>query len=149
MKKPVRPILGVIALACAAMGLILALFGSDLAEWIEPSAPVEEKVADIVVKIKDAVVAKLQDQDAVIPKEESGWSWHTAMPKLALAFAALGIIGGASSYTRGENRAFAISAGGVALVSLVWHGLMLSIGAIVLIAIIFIVLNALQIDISF
>ncbi|MDA7888613.1 hypothetical protein N9A86_04470 [Akkermansiaceae bacterium] len=149
MKKTIKPIIGIIALACAAIGLILAVFGADIAESIEPTPPIEEKVADLTVKIKDAVVAKLKDRDALIESEELGFSWHTTIPKAGMALAVLGLIGGAMSYTRGENRAFAISAGGIGVVALAWQALMISLGAILLIVIVFIVLNSLGLDLSF
>lgn len=144
-----KPIIGIIALTFASIGLILAVFGEDIAESIEPTPPVEEKVADLTVKIKDAVTAKLKDRDAVIEREESGFSWHATIPKTGMALAVLSLIGGAISYTRGENRAFAVSAGGIGVVALAWQALMISLGAILLIAIIFVVLNALGIDLAF
>jgi hypothetical protein len=149
MKKPIKPIVGVVALLCAAIGLILAVFGADIAESIEPTPPIEEKVADLTVKIKDAVVSKLKDRDATLEREDSGFSWHTTIPKAGMALAVLGLIGGATSYTRGENRAFAVSAGGIGVVALAWQALMISLGAILLIVIVFVVLNSLGLDLSF
>jgi len=149
MKKPIKPIIGIIALTFAALGLILAIFGSDIAESIEPTPPVEEKVADLTVKIKDAVVAKLKDRNATIENVESKFSWHENILKAGMALAVLSIIGAATSYTRGENRAFAISAGGVGVVALAWQALMISLGVILFIVIILVVLNALGLDLSF
>jgi hypothetical protein len=148
MKKPVKPILGVLALCCAAIGLILAISGPDLAEAIEPTPPIEEKVADLTVKIKDAVVAKLKDRDAKIEGEEKGFSWHVVIPKIAMALTALGLVGGAASYTRGEHRAFAFAAGGLGAVALAWQTLMVGLAVILILGIVFIVMNSLGIDLS-
>lgn len=149
MKKPVKPILGVMALVCAAIGLILSISGPDLAEAIEPTPPLEEKVADLTVKIKDAVVAKLKDREAKIEIEEKGFSWHETIPKVAMVLAVLGLVGGAASYTRGEHRAFVLTAGGLASVALAWQTLMIGLGVILVLGIVFIVMNSLGIDLSF
>ena len=149
MKKHLKPIIGVISLVCASIGLVLAVFGADIAESIQPTPPIEEKVADLTVRIRDAVVAKLKDRDATIESAAPGQTWHTTIPKAGMAFAILGLIGGATSYTRGENRAFAISAGGLGVIALAWQALMISLAAILLIVIVFAVLNALGIDLSF
>lgn len=149
MKNSIKPIVGIIALTCAAIGLVLAVFSSDIAESIEPTPPIEEEVANLSIKIKDAVIAKLKDRDAVIEKEAPGFSWHTTLPKAGMALAVLGLIGGATSYTRGEHRAFAVSAAGIGVVALAWQAFMISLGLILLIVIIFIVLNSLGLDLSF
>lgn len=149
MKKPIKPILGIIALTAASLGLVLAIFAVDIAEAIDPTPPVEEKVADLAVKVKDAVIAKLKNRDAVVAPEERSFSWHETLPKTGLALAALGLIGGASSYVRGENRAFAVSAGSIGVVALAWQALMISLGAIVFVVIVFGVFSALGIDLSF
>ena len=54
---------------------------------------------------------------------------------LALVIASLGLIGGASSYARGENRAFAVSAGTIGAVALAWKALMVGLGVTLLIVI--------------
>ena len=148
MKKSIKPIIGIIALTCATLGLILSLFGSDIAESIQPTPPIEEKVADLTIKIKNAVLAKLKDPDVTIESEESGFTWHTAIPKIGMALALLSLIGGATSYTRGENRAFAISSTGIGVIALAWQAIMISLGAVILIVIIFVVLNSLGLDLS-
>jgi hypothetical protein len=61
----------------------------------------------------------------------------------------LGLIGAAVSYTRGEPRAFAVSAAGIGVVALAWQAMMISLGAILVIVIVFAVLNAIGIDLSF
>ncbi len=149
MKKTIKPLIGVTALVCASLGLILAVFGSDIAESIQPTPPIEEKVADLTVRIKDAVVAKLRDREATVSSVDRGFDWHSSVPKAGMALAVLGLIGGASSYTRGENRAFAISAGGIGVIALAWQALMISLGAILIIVIVFVVLNSLGLDLSF
>ena len=85
----------------------------------------------------------------MVAPEERSFSWHETLPKTGLALAALGLIGGASSYVRGENRAFAVSAGSIGVVALAWQALMISLGAIVFVVIVFGVLSALGIDLSF
>lgn len=149
MKHPGKPIIGVVALVCASIGLILAIFGPDIAAAIEPTPPIEEKVADLTVKVRDAVIAKLKDREATVPTEETGFSWHTTIPKVGMALAVLGLIGAATSYTRGENRAFVVSAGGIGVVALAWQALMISLGAILIMVIVFAVLSSLGIDLSF
>lgn len=149
MKKSVKPVIGVAALVLAILGLILSIFGSDIAEAIQPSPPIEEKVADLTVRVKDAVIAKLKDRTAVIADPEKNHDWHSTLPKLALAFGVLGLTGAATSYTRGERRSFAISAAGLSLVALTWQAMLISLGAILVIVIIFVVLNQIGIDLSF
>ena len=142
--------MGVLALVIASLGLLLAIIGADIAEAIEPTPPIEEKIADVTVRIKDTVLAKLKNREAVIAPQESSFSWHEALPKAGLVLAALGLmIGGASSYARGENRAFAVSAGSIGAVALAWQALMVGLGVILLIVIVFVVLNAMGLDISF
>jgi len=149
MKKPINPIIGVAALVFAIMGLAASIFGSDIAEAIQPSPPIEERVADLTVRVKDAVIAKLKDRNAVIAAPVREHDWHTTIPKLAMGLGMLGLIGSAVSYTRGESRAFAVSAAGLGVVALAWQAMMISLGAILIIVIIFAVLNWLGIDLSF
>jgi hypothetical protein len=149
MKRPVKPILGVIALVFAIVGLAVSIFAPDIAEAIQPSPPVEEKVADLTVRIKDAVVARLKDRDAVIAAPDRPHDWHVTIPKLAMGLGMLGLIGAAISYTRGEARAFAIAAAGLGVLALAWQAMMISLGALLLIVIVFAVLGALGIDLSF
>ncbi len=141
--------MGVLALALAIVGLVTSIFGSEIAEAIQPSPPIEEKVADLAVRVKDAVIAKLKDRNAVVAAPDRGHDLHQTIPKLAMGLGMLGLIGATVSYTRGEPRAFAISAAGLGVVALAWQALMISLGAILVIVIVFAVLNALRIDISF
>ena len=48
-----------------------------------------------------------------------------------------------------RNRAFAVSAGSIGAVALAWLALMVGLGVILLIVIVFVVLNAMGLDISF
>ena len=149
MKKPIKPIIGVIALVLAIIALSVSIFGPDIAEAIQPSPPIEEKVADLMVRVKDAVIAKLKDRDAVIFAPVREQDWHTTIPKLAMGLGMLGLIGATVSYTRGESRTFAVSAAGLGVVALAWQAMMISLGAILLIVIIFAILNSLGLDLSF
>ena len=149
MKRLIKPIVGLIALIVAIIGLVGSIFGPDIAEWIQPTPPVEEKIADLTVRIKDAVIAKLKDRNATIIVKSREHDWHQTIPKLAMGLGMLGLIGASASYTRGENRAFAVSAAGLGAVALAWQAMMISLGALILIVIIFAVLNALGIDMSF
>jgi hypothetical protein len=149
MKKPIKPIIGVAALLIAIIGMATSIFGSDISEAIQPSPPIEEKVADLTVRVKDAVIAKLKDRDAVIAAPVRESDWHTRIPKLAMGLGMLGLIGAAASYTRGESRAYAVSAAGIGVVALAWQAMLISLGAILIIVIIFAVLNSLGIDLSF
>ena len=147
MKKPIRPTLGILALLLAILGLVASIFGSDIAEKIQPTPPVEEKVADLVIKVKDAVVAKLKNRDAVIVAPER--DWHVIMYKTAMGLGMLSLIAAAISYAKGEPRSYAVSAAGLGVVALAWQALMISFGAIVFFIVIFAVLNFLGIDLSF
>lgn len=149
MKRPIKPIVGIIALIIAIIGLAASIFGSDIAEAIQPSPPIEEKIADLTIRVKDAVIAKLKDRNSVIAVQDRAPDWHTTIPKLAMGLGMFGLIAAAISYTRGENRAFAVSAAGLGVVALAWQAMMISLGTIVVIIIIFAVLNALGIDLSF
>ncbi len=136
-------------MALAIIGMAASLFGSDIAEAIQPTPPIEERVAELTVRVKDAVVAKLKDRDAVIAAPTRERDLHTTIPKLAMGLGMLGLIGAAVSYTRGEPRAFAVSAAGIGVVALAWQAMMISLGAILVIVIVFAVLNAIGIDLSF
>jgi len=149
MKKPIRPFVGVVALIIAIVGLAGSIFGPDLAEWIQPTPPVEAKIADLTVRVRDAVIAKLKDRNATIPIADRKHDWHETIPKIAMGLGMLGLIGASVSYTRGENRAFAVSAAGLGVVALAWQAMMISLGALILIVIIFAVLHAIGFDLSF
>ena len=149
MKKPIKPIIGVFAMVLAIIGLAASIFGSDIAETVQPSPPIEDKVADLTVRVKDAVIAKLKDRNAVIVSPVRERDWHTTIPKLAMGLGMLGLIGAAVSYTRGESRAFAVSAAGLGVIALAWQAVMISLGAIFIILIVFAVLSSLGIDLSF
>lgn len=149
MKKLIKPIVGIIALVLAVLGLIASIFGPDIAEAIQPTPPIEEKVADLVVSVQDALIAKLKDHDAVLVTPDRAHDWHTRIAKVAMGLGVIGLIGAAVSYTRGEPRAFAVSAAGSGVVALAWQAMMVSLGAILIIVIVFAVLSSLGIDISF
>lgn len=56
------------------MFAVFAVFEADLAEVIELTLSIEEKVADLTVVIKDALVARWKDRVARIEIEEAGFS---------------------------------------------------------------------------
>lgn len=149
MKKLRKPIIGIVALVVAIIGLAASIFGSDIAEAIQPSPPIEEKLADFTVRLKDTVVAKLKNQDAVNAAPVRERDWHTTIPKVAMGLGMLGLICAAVSYTRGEPRAFAVSAAGFGVVALAWQAMMISLVAILIILIVFAVMNSLGMDLSF
>lgn len=53
---------------------VFEVFEADLAEAIELTLSIEEKVADVTVVIKDALVAKWKDRFAMIKIEKAGFS---------------------------------------------------------------------------
>ena len=57
-----------------AVFAVFAVFEADLAEVIELTLSIEEKVADLTVVIKDALVARWKDRVARIEIEEAGFS---------------------------------------------------------------------------
>lgn len=149
MENAVKPIIGVFALVLAIIGLAASIFGSDVAEAIQPSPPMEEQVADLTLRVKDAVMAKLKNPDAAIAAPVREHDWHTTIPKVAMGLGMLGLIGAAVSYTRGESRAFAVSAAGLGIIALAWQAMMISLGVMIIIVIIFAVLNWLGVDLAF
>jgi hypothetical protein len=148
MKRPVKPFVGILALVVAIVGLVMSVFGFDIAEHLQPTPPVEEKIADFTVRVKDAVIAKLKNRDAIISTKAQAFSWHVTIPRIALGLGILGLVGASLSYIRGERRTYAVSAAGFGVIALAWQALMISLGAVVAIVIIFAVLNSLGIDIS-
>lgn len=148
MKRPVKPIIGILAVIAAIIGLITSVFDYEIAEAIQPSPPVEEKIADFAVRVKEAVVAKLKDKEAVIASGPQEMRWHATIPKVAQGLGILALITAAISYIRGERRQYAVSAAGLGVVAIAWQAVMMSIGAIISIVIIFAILSALGVDIS-
>jgi hypothetical protein len=144
MKK--KPAVGIIAFICGGLALIGAVFGPEIAERISPTPPVEEKIADTVVRVRDAVVAKLKDRNAKIAREESVPSLRVRVIQASLGLAVLGMIGAGVSYSRHEDRRVAISAGAIALVGLAWQTMMVALGALVLCIIVALVLSKLDIN---
>ena len=65
---------GLIVVIFAAICLVFEVFEADLVEAIELTPSIEEKVADVTVVIKDALVAKWKDRVAMIKIEEAGFS---------------------------------------------------------------------------
>jgi hypothetical protein len=145
MKK--TPICGIVAFACASLALVTAVFGPDIAERISPTPPVEEKIADTVVRVRDAVVARLKDRNAKIAHEEKKPSAHQRVFQLSLGLAVLGVISASVSYSRREDRRIAFSAGAIALVGLAWQAMMLAVGALIICVIVALVLS--KLDITF
>ena len=142
MKK--KPVIGIAALLCGILALIGAVFGPDLAERISPAPPVEEKIADTVVRVRDAVVAKLKDRDATIARGEEAPSLRFRVFQVSLGLAVAGVVGAGLSYSRRENRRIAVSAGAVALVGLAWQAMTIALGALALCVIIALVLSKLD-----
>jgi hypothetical protein len=56
---------------------------------MQPTPPVEEKIADLTVRIKDAVIAKLKDRNATIIVKNHEHDWHQTIPKLAMGLECL------------------------------------------------------------
>jgi hypothetical protein len=148
MKRPVRPVIGIIALIVAIIGVGTSVFSHEIAERIQPTPPTEEKIADFAVRVKDAVVAKLKDRDAAVVAAPKVYRWHTTIPRIALALGILGLIGASASYLRGERRHFAVSAAGFGMIALAWQALMISLGVVFVLIIIFAILGLIGIDIS-
>ena len=132
----------------AIVALVTSVFGLDIAEHLQPTPPVEEKIADFTVRVKDAVIAKLKNRDAVIHSKAQPYSWHATIPRIALGLGIFGLVGASFSYIRGERRTYAVSAAGFGVIALAWQALMISLGALVVIVILFAVLNSLGVDIS-
>jgi len=137
---------GMAAFVCAALALVGAILGPQIAERFAPPAPVEEKVADAVVRMRDAVVAKLKDKNAKVAAAERSASLHARIMTWSLALGALGLITAGVSYVRRENHRLAVTAGGLALVGLAWHAVMIAIGAIIVIVIVAVILGALDLS---
>lgn len=144
MKK--KPVIGIIAFVCGVLALVGAVFGPQAAEHISPTPPIEEKIADSVVRVRDAVVAKVKDRNAKIAGEESKTSLRIRVFEVSLGLAVLGVIGAGVSYSRREDRRVAVSAGAIALVGLAWQAMMIALGALVLCVIIALVLSKLDIS---
>jgi hypothetical protein len=142
MKK--KPLVGIMAFACAVLALVGAVFGPDIVERISPTPPAEEKIAGAAVRVRDAVVAKLKDRNAKIARQDSTVSLRYRVFQASLGFAVAGVIGAGVSYSRREDRRVAVSAGAIALIGLAWQAMMIALGVLVLLVIIAVVLSKLD-----
>lgn len=141
-----KPIIGFISFALGVLGLAGAVFGGELADRISPPPPVEEKIADSVVRVRDAVVAKLKDRNADIAHHEPAPSLRVRALQASLGFAILGVVGAGVSYARREDRRVAMAAGAIASIGLLWQAMMFALGVLVLCVIVLLVLSKLDLS---
>lgn len=144
MKK--TPFCGIVAFVCGVLALVGAVFGQHIAEAISPTPPAEEKIAETVVRVRDAVAAKVKDPKAKIARETSKRSLGGRVFEFSLGFAVLGIVGAGVAYSRREDDRIALTAGTIALVGLAWQATMIALAALVLCVIVVLVVAKLDLS---
>jgi hypothetical protein len=136
-----RSIIGTTAVSAAFLGLLCVLVGPSAVDAMYPKPPVEERVADKVVAIRDSIASRLKGEARPAASLQQRFDRDELPYSISLAFAAIGIIGGCVAYLRREDHRFAYVACGVGAVTLVWHAVLLAVGALVLCLIVFAVIS--------
>ena len=131
--------IGILAVMAGFLGLLAVLAGPQIRDGVFPKPSVEERIAEKVVAIRDAITARLKGESA--PRFSSRFSGEQLPYTISLALAAAAIIGGCVSYLRREDRRFAYVACGVGALTLVWHAMLLAVGALILCALLFVVFS--------
>lgn len=134
-----RNLLGILAVVAAFLGLLAVLVGPSIHAALFPSAPIEERIAEAAVRVRDRVVARLKGAPPAPKRMELRLDSKQLPYTISLAFAALAIIGGSSAYLRHEDPRYAYVACGVGTLTLAWHAVLIAAGAVVLCLILFVV----------
>jgi len=137
MTETKKPLFGTIAVAASFLALFSVLVGPSVADAISPKPPMEERVADKVVAIRDSIKAKLKNEPPQSPTLQQRFHRDQLPYSISLALAAVGIIGGCVAYLRREDHRFAYVACAVGTLTLVWHAVLMALGALIICAIIF------------
>ena len=136
-----RSIIGTIAVSAAFLGLLCVLVGPSVADAMYPRPPVEERVADKVVAMRDTLKSRLKGETRPAPSLQQRFDRDELPYSISLALAGIGIIGGCVGYLRREDQRFAYVACGVGAVTLAWHAVLLALGALALCVIVFVVIS--------
>jgi hypothetical protein len=130
-------IIGVFGVIAGFVALLAVLVGPSICDTLYPKPPVEERIADKAVAIRDAVKSRLKGEPRQSPPLSERFDPHELPYTISLTLAAVGIIGGCVSYLRREDHRFAYVACGVGTLTLAWHAVLMALGALVLCIIIF------------
>jgi hypothetical protein len=138
-----RKTFGIIGVIAGFLAFLTVLVGPSIHDAVYPKPSVEDRIAETAVKIRDRVVARLKGSPR--PEKRSAFQLKsTELPyTISLALAGAAIIGGCVSYLRREDHRYAYVACGVGTLTLVWHAVLLAVGALILCIIIFSVLGSL------
>jgi hypothetical protein len=132
-----RRLFGTIAVVASFLALLAVLVGPSAVDAMSPKPPMEERVADKVVAIRDSIKARLKNEPRQPPTLEQRFHKEELPYSISLALAAVGIIGGCIAYLRREDHRLVYVACGVATLTLLWHAVLMALGALIICAIIF------------
>jgi hypothetical protein len=136
-----RSIIGSIAISAAFLGFLSVLVGPSVVDAMYPKPPLEERVADKVVAMRDSIKSRLKGEPRPAPSIQQRFDKDELPYSISLALAGIGVIGGCVGYLRREDHRFAYIACGVGAVTLVWHALLLALGAVAFCLIVFAVIS--------
>ncbi len=133
--------IGVIGVIAGFLGLLAVLVGPSIRDAFFPKPPVEERIADKAVAIRDAVKSRLKGEPRRSPSLAARFDADELPYTISLALAAVAIIGGCVAYLRREDHRFAYVACGVGTLTLAWHAILLALGAFILCVIIYVIIS--------
>jgi hypothetical protein len=110
-------------LVVSLIALAVAASSPWLGELLDPPPPpVEEVVADIAVRIKDRMAAKLKGETPPLAPRPRAFRWSESLPGIAVGFGVLGLSLGIIGLVRREDLRLSLSAivVGVAAVVFIW-----------------------------
>ena len=135
--EPKSKSFGILGVIAGFLALITVLVGPSIHDAFFPKPAVEDRIADTAVRIRDRVVARLKHAtDAPAPTARRIKTEQLPFTA-SLALAGVAIVGGCISYLRREDHRYAYVACGVGSLTLAWHAIIISVGAFILIAILF------------
>lgn len=141
--EPNHKTFGLIGVIAGFLALFTVLVGPSVYDAFYPKPPIEERIADAAVKIRERVTARLKGAPAAFKSSTPRLNARELPYNISLALAAASVIGGCVSYLRREDHRFAYVACGVGTLTLAWHAVLFAMGALVLCAILFIVFSSL------
>jgi hypothetical protein len=131
---------GIVGTVAGFLGLLSVLVGPAVWDAIVPATPSEKQLAETIVTLRQHITAKLKKTSPPPEDARRRFSSRELLDPISLAFAAIAIIGGATSYLRREDHRYAYVACGVGTFTLIWHALILAFAVAILCVILYYVL---------
>lgn len=130
--EPKPKTFGILSVIAGVLGLLAIAVGPFIRDMIVPPAPAEKHLSETILGIKRHIGPKAQGNPPPAEGPRQLFSAKELPRTLSVVLSALAIIGGAASFLLREGHRDACIAGGLGLVTLYWHTVLLALAALFL-----------------